>query len=77
MRRFAPFLATTLAAAALAAAGCAVVLSSGPDTVSPGPGETGGTARRTVAPGRPSPVLMAWPPGPLGGFARTLSAFPP
>ncbi|MYT27714.1 MULTISPECIES: hypothetical protein [unclassified Streptomyces] len=62
MRRFAPFLATTLAAAALAAAGCAVVLTSGPDAVSPG---AGGTAPRTVA------------PGPPGLFARTLSAFPP
>ncbi|MFF2809840.1 hypothetical protein ACFVT2_22250 [Streptomyces sp. NPDC058000] len=53
MRRISPLLATALTAASLAAAGC----TSAPPS-DPGPG---GSARRTVAPGRLSPVLMPWP----------------
>ncbi|MFB7635125.1 hypothetical protein ACFC0M_29805 [Streptomyces sp. NPDC056149] len=55
MRRIPPLLTTALAAASFAAAGC----TAAPDSPStPGPG---GSSRRTVAPGRPSPVLMPWP----------------
>ncbi|MFK0293647.1 hypothetical protein ACIQU6_24675 [Streptomyces sp. NPDC090442] len=55
MRRISPLLTTALAAASLAAAGC----TAAPDSHStPGPG---GSSRRTVAPGRPSPVLLPWP----------------
>ncbi|WP_102925131.1 hypothetical protein [Streptomyces noursei] len=64
MRRIAPLLATALAAASLAAAGCTSAPDAGPSP--------GGSARRTVAPGRPSPVLMPWPvtaQGPPGALA--------
>ncbi|AKA09144.1 MULTISPECIES: hypothetical protein [Streptomyces] len=53
MRRISPLLATALAAASLAAAGCTSAPAAGP-----GPG---GSTRRTIAPGRLSPLLMPWP----------------
>ncbi|MFE7312445.1 hypothetical protein ACFU7T_04940 [Streptomyces sp. NPDC057555] len=54
MRRFSPLLTAALAVAALAAAGC----TTAPH---PGPVPGGGSARRTVAPGRPSPLLTPRP----------------